>query len=270
MRLPVRTLLSGAAVLLLAAPLAAQPRTANATATVATVSKPLRILWIGNSYTYVNDLPRTLTSLAMAAGEDRLPAITAVLKGGQFLKGHTQRTDLPAVIAEGWDYVVLQEQSMTPIQQPDSLWKYGQQLGQLAKQAGAKVLLYVTWPRRDTPNTSDAIVAAYSQLAQRLDATLVPVGPAWMAMRSAMPGAELYIDDGSHPTPIGTYIAAGVFYRTLYGKPVSGLPAVSYLVRGNRYLPDSLPMAVRPFTLPADQVAAAQKAVDQVTVKSPR
>ena len=62
--------------------LSAQPRAANATASVGAVTAPLRILWIGNSYTYVNDLPRTLTTLAMAAGEDRVPAITAVLKGG--------------------------------------------------------------------------------------------------------------------------------------------------------------------------------------------
>ena len=83
-------------------------------------------------------------------------------------------------------------------------------------------------------------------------------------MRAMMPSAELYIDDGSHPTPIGTYLAANVFYRVLYGKPVTGLPAVGYVVRGNRYLPDSLPMAVRPMVLPADQVAAVQRAVETV------
>ena len=240
------------------------------TSTVAAAHAPLRILWIGNSYTYVNDLPRTLTMLALAAGEPRVPAITAVLKGGQFLRGHTARKELARVIAEGWDYVVLQDQSLAPIEQPDTVLTYGLRLGTLAKQGGAKVLLYVTWPRRDTPQTMGAITATYTRLADSLGATLVPVGPAWMAMRQEAPKAELYIDDGSHPSPIGTYIAASVFYGVLNGKSAGGLPPQAFSVRGNRYLPDTLPMAVAPLTLPADLVAAAQRAADRVLQSTSR
>lgn len=240
------------------------------TPNVAAAHAPLRILWIGNSYTYVNDLPRTLTMMALAAGEQRVPAITAVLKGGQFLRGHAARKELAGVIAEGWDYVVLQDQSLAPIQQPDTVLTYGLRLGTLAKQGGAKVLLYVTWPRRDTPQTMGAITATYTRLADSLGATLVPVGPAWMAMRQEAPKAELYIDDGSHPSPIGTYIAASVFYGVLYGKSAGGLPAQAFSVRGNRYLPDTLPMAVAPLTLPADMVAAAQRAADRVLPSTSR
>lgn len=261
LRLAVPLLLSVAAVVM---PATAQPRPANPTPAVAAVTAPLRILWIGNSYTYVNDLPRTLTMLALAAGENRVPAITAVLKGGQFLRGHAARPDLPALIAQGWDYVVLQDQSLAPIQQPDTVLTYGTRLGTLATQAGAKVLLYVTWPRRDTPTTADAIAATYTKLATAIGATVVPVGPAWMAMREEAPTAELYIDDGSHPSPIGTYLAASTFYRVLYGKPATGLPPQAFQVRGNRYLPDTLPMAVAPLTLPAEQVQAAQRAVERV------
>ena len=233
------------------------------------MTAPLRILWIGNSYTYVNDLPRTLTALALAAGEDRVPAITAVLKGGQFLRGHAARPDLAALIAQGWDYVVLQDQSLAPIQQPDTLLTYGTRLGEMARAAGARVLLYVTWPRRDTPEQADSILAGYARLAARLNATLVPVGPAWMAMRQEAPTASLYLDDGSHPTPIGTFVAASVFYGVLYGKPVMGLPAPAFTVRGNRYLPDSLPPVLRSIVLPPAEVAAAQRAADRVLRRLP-
>lgn len=264
----LRCIIFAQLALALPATMPAQSRPANPVPAVAAVTAPLRILWIGNSYTYVNDLPRTLTTLALAAGEDRVPAITAVLKGGQFLKGHAARSDLASVISQGWDYVVLQDQSLTPLQQPDSLMKYGMQLGTLARKAGARVLLYVTWPRRDTPQTADSIVSAYRRLATALDATLVPVGPAWMAMKEELPTVDLYIADGSHPSPIGTYVAANVFYRVLYGKPATGLAPLAFTVRGNRYLPDSLPMAVLPVTLPAHEVAAAQRAVDRVLGRS--
>ncbi|MEN9816545.1 MAG: hypothetical protein RLZ32_425 [Gemmatimonadota bacterium] len=256
-------------VALAAAPTGAQPRPGMPTPQVAAATAPLRILWIGNSYTYVNDLPRTLTALALAAGEDRVPAITAVLKGGQFLRGHLARPDLPALIAQGWDYVVLQEQSLAPLQQPDSLLAQGTRLGALAKAAGARVLLYVTWPRRDTPQLADSIAAVYGRLAAALEATPVPVGRAWGALRAESPASVLYLEDGSHPAPIGTYLAACVFYGVLYQKPATGLAPVAFTVRGNRYLPDSLPMAVRPVTLPAAEVAAAHRAADRALSRRP-
>jgi hypothetical protein len=252
---------------LVTGPLAAQ-QPASPTAAVAAAHAPLRILWIGNSYTYVNDLPRTLTLLSLAAGENRVPAITTVLRGGQFLRGHMARKDMAALMAKGWDYVVLQDQSLAPIQQPDTVLHYGTQLGTMAKQAGAKVLLYVTWPRRDTPQTAGTILSVYTRLAQSLGATLVPVGPAWMAMRDEAPATDLYIEDGSHPSPIGTYIAASVFYGVLYGKSPVGLAPQAFSVRGNRYVADTLPMAVMPLTLSPSDVAAAQRAAERA-LKSP-
>ena len=248
--------------LLPARSLAAQ-QPASPTSAVAAAHAPLRILWIGNSYTYVNDLPRTLTMLALAAGENRVPAITTVLKGGQFLRGHAVRRDMTELLAQRWDYVVLQDQSLAPIQQPDTVLKYGTQLGTMARKAGSKILLYVTWPRRDTPHTSGVIAATYAKLADSLGATLVPVGAAWTAMREESPASELYIDDGSHPSPIGTYLAANVFYRVLYGKPAIGLPPLACTVRGNRYVSDTLPMAVTPLTLSPAAAAAAQRSAER-------
>jgi hypothetical protein len=146
----------------------------------------------------------------------------------------------------------------------------GTQLGAMAKKAGATVLLYVTWPRRDTPQTIGAIASTYAKLAQRIGATLVPVGPAWMAMREESPATELYIDDGSHPSPVGTYIAANVFYGVLYDKSPKGLPAQAFSVRGNRYVADTLPMALTPLTLTPMEAAAAQRAADRVLMSRSR
>jgi len=248
---------------LLHSPALGAQQPASPTPAVAAAHAPLRILWIGNSYTYVNDLPRTLTLLALAAGENRVPAITTVLKGGQFLRGHTARRDMSELLGQRWDYVVLQDQSLAPIQQPDTVLKYGTQLGNMARKAGSKILLYVTWPRRDTPQTSGTIAATYAKLADSLGATLVPVGAAWTAMREESPASELYIDDGSHPSPIGTYLAASVFYRVLYGKSVLGLPPQAFTVRGNRYVSDTLPMAVTPLTLSPAEVSAAQRSAER-------
>lgn len=232
-------------------------------AAVAEAHAPLRMLWIGNSYSYYNDLPRTLTMMAMAAGEHRVPAITAALVPGEFLRGHVLRGEVLKALEQRWDYVVLQDNSMGPITLPDSTIKYGAQLGELARRAGAKVLLYVTWPRQATPQTASVLLETYAKLARVIDGTVVPVGTAWMHMREESPSSALYMEDGSHPTAIGSYIAAATFYRVLYGKPVTGALPYAFRTTDNRYQNTVPPMMAPSFIVPPNEVAAAQRAVER-------
>jgi hypothetical protein len=223
-----------------------------------------RILWIGNSYTYVNDLPALLTALSTTAGRSPLPSITTVLDGGQSLKGAAGRADISTVMARGWDIVVLQEQSTTPITAPDTMLRYGTQLGEMAKRAGAKVLLFQTWPPGDATPSATAIRAAYDQLARAIGATVVPVGDAWLQMMTARPDLALYQDDGSHPTAIGTYLAACVFHNLLHNQSAIGLPRESYSVRTNRYAGGLVEPIVK-IPLDAAVALAAQQAADRAT-----
>src|ERR1017187_9569883 len=167
---------------------------------------PLRILWVGNSYTYVNDLPKIITQLAEASKVDRRPAITGILRGGELLKGHWANPELQKALDGKWDVVVMQEQSTTPIYQPDTLLKYGKLIGDAPHRSGARVVLYVTWPRKSQPAAEDTIVAAYRALADATHATLALAGRAWMEVIAHDPSVELYQSDGSHPDPQGSYI----------------------------------------------------------------
>jgi hypothetical protein len=187
---------------------------------------PLRILWIGNSYTYVNALPQIIAQLADSSKLDRRPAITGILKGGESLKGHWANPALQAALTEQWDVVVVQEQSTTPITAPDSLFKYGKLIGDAAHKTGARVVLYVSWPQKSRPTAEDTIVAAYRKLGVATQATLALAGRAWLDVIAQDPSAELYQNDGSHPNPQGSYIAACVFYEVLFGRSPVGLPAI--------------------------------------------
>lgn len=73
----------------------------------------IRVLFIGNSYTAANDLPGMVRDLANSVGRD--VEIEAVVPGGWWLRDHASSPDTLNRIAEGgFDYVVLQEQSMVP------------------------------------------------------------------------------------------------------------------------------------------------------------
>ena len=187
---------------------------------------PLRILWLGNSYTYVNDLPKIIAQLAKASNVDRLPAITGILPGGERLSRHWANPAVQKALQETWDVVVIQEQSTTPIQAPDTLLKYGKLIGDAAHKAGARVVLYVTWPQKARPAAEDTIVAAYRALGSAVHAQLALAGRAWMDVIAQDPKVELYQNDGSHPDPQGSYITACVFYEVLFGRSPVGLPAI--------------------------------------------
>jgi hypothetical protein len=182
-------------------------------------TSPLRVLFVGNSYTYVNDLPRILQTLAVEAREPRLPEVQAITPGGQTLAGHwAGGKAVDAIRKGGWDYVVLQEQSTRPIKAPDSMLVYGRRFIDEVKRAGARPLLFLTWARDSQPETQGALTAAYQRLAVETGAEVVPVGTAWQHVRAERPGLRLFLADGSHPSPLGSYLAAAVFYGVLYGR----------------------------------------------------
>jgi hypothetical protein len=194
----------------------------------------MRVLFIGNSYTYVNDLPMVIADLAAAAHEARAFKPDVVLVGGATLEVQIAGHDaLPAIARGGWDAIVLQEQSTRPITAPDKMWRDARTLTDAARKVSAKVVLYETWAREAAPETQDSLTHVYHTAASAVGATVAPVGEVWSAFRSqegAIPeGAHsaLFRDDGSHPSPLGTYLAATVLYEILYGKSPVGLPAMT-------------------------------------------
>jgi hypothetical protein len=187
----------------------------------------LHVLFIGNSYTYTNDMPHLLMQLAARNGR-RLNA-EAITIGGASLeelwnKGDAQR----AIEAQRWDYVVLQDYSLQALERPETLRRFIRLFDERIRASGARTVLYLTWTRASAPQRQAAIDAVYRNVAEELGATVAPVGPAWLFARQTAPGLPLYQDDGSHPTLPGSYLAADVFYRVLLGT----LPSVAKVPAG--------------------------------------
>lgn len=196
---------------------------------------PVELLFLGNSYTHVNDLPGMLEELAAAAG--RPVRHESITPGGITLGGHaTNSRTVAKVASRRWSYVVLQEQSQLPLVEPEAFFQPARALDAAARAAGARTLLYLTWPRRDAPGNQAKLTAAYSQLARELGADVAPVGPAWAAALAERPDLALYDSDGSHPGPKGTYLAALVFFAKIFHRSPEGLPA--RVVHGGNVLVD--------------------------------
>jgi hypothetical protein len=87
---------------------------------------------------------------------------------------------------------------------------------------GARTALYLTWSRQHAPQTQATITRAVEEIAAEVGARVVPVGPVWHAATREHPDLILYADDGSHPTPVGSYLAACVFLVSLFDQPPLG------------------------------------------------
>jgi len=184
----------------------------------------VHVLFIGNSLTYGNDLPKMIAELAKA-GKQRPMRHERETPGGCTLEKHWKDGKALAKIqARKWDFVILQDQSQAPLLKRDSMFDHGKKLNAEIKKQGAKTILYMTWALQNKPDDQPAISRAYLDLSKELKAEIAPVGHAWQAALKADMKLVLHTNDKKHPNATGTYLAACVFYSTIYGKSPEGLP----------------------------------------------
>ena len=112
----------------------------------------LRVLWIGNSYTYYNDLPSMVARLAEA--DDVVVQFDSHTEGGWTWEQHSQSQEtLDKIYSQQWDVVVLQEFSTRLAYDDLSVCEHSKPyldilLEQiLANNPETRIQFYLTWGR---------------------------------------------------------------------------------------------------------------------------
>jgi hypothetical protein len=183
---------------------------------------PTNILFIGNSFTARNKMPEMIAQMAEARGRQLQHKL--IQAGGASLRMHWNKDEAQEEIRRGrYDYVVLQEQSTLPIKNPARMHENVRLFDEVIKTSGAKTALYLTWARQNAPETQAAITTAYRTIGEELGATIVPVGIAWETLLRQHSQPVLHDADLSHPSLAGSYLAACVFYVTLFGEVPPGI-----------------------------------------------
>ena len=203
--------------------------------------KKLQALFLGNSYTYVNDLPTLITQIALTKGDTLLHDENTI--GGYTLQAHsTNATSLSKINARPWDYVVLQEQSQMPAFPPSQVaaevYPYADSLNKFIKRndSCSQTLFFMTWGRQngDASNCASyppictyegmqaGLRLSYMTMTQTLHAVVAPVGVVWKKVRIQGDSILLYNADESHPSLAGSYLAACTFYATMFHKSPIG------------------------------------------------
>jgi hypothetical protein len=205
-----------------------------------------KILYIGNSYTYLNDTPAMLDSMARAHGFK--PEISKFSKGGATMKYHINNAECNALVEKGgYDYIILQSQSVQPalVGTPDGMPIMEEMMNMInyvrKHNPTAKILLQITWGRehgndglqkKDYFPKYPHLFTSYESMQQALDKGtrsmahifnadgVIDVGKVWSYMRNKHPEIYLYGKDGSHPGYNGSYLATSVIFTHIYNKKV--------------------------------------------------
>ena len=205
----------------------------------------MRVLFVGNSFTFKNSLPALVHELA--AGDAGAKPIFAVEYAAPGWSLHQANKDdgLGRLLHEvRWDVVVLQEKSWV-LSLPEERWRRetypaARDLREKISARGSRTVLFMTWgyvrgdrwrePHDTYAAMQERLADGYSKLGAELRAEVAPAGLAWAEALRREPRLDLWAGDGQHPGRLGSYLAACVFYAMLSGRE----PAQSGFTAGIR------------------------------------
>lgn len=186
------------------------------------IAPPGSILFVGNSFTFYNNSIYThLRKLLVAEAPSNREKIflKSMTISGAALADH--RSGLSQVLtSRDWDVVVLQGQSRELIDDSTAAGfkSTARVYSEAIRSKGAEPVLFMTWAYAEQPGMTRQLAHEFTSLGKKLNVMVVPVGLAFERAIEDIPGVILHSPDNKHPSLQGTYLAAAVFYASLYGK----------------------------------------------------
>lgn len=184
-----------------------------------------KVLFVGNSFTFFWNMPQMVEAMAKDQGVDINTSQSTV--GGSNFEQHWKKekgTKTREMLEnENWNYVVLQDHSMSTIDHPERFSSSAKKLIELIKQKNAEPLLSMTWAYDSNPLMQKTIGSSYLALGKETGTKVVPVGTIFMKAQKARPDLKMYFDD-KHPSSDGSYLIALIYYKFFTGKSVMDIP----------------------------------------------
>ena len=175
--------------------------------------KKLKLLFIGNSHTYCNDMPLLVKRRAEDSGYEC--HITMIAHGGWTLAQHAEEPEVRFnIVFGGYDYVILQEHAH-PFGPEEEFEEAAKKLNAMIREAGCTPVLYECWSKKDEPEKQAYMNEAHRRVAERIHALVAPVGESWWVYMRNRPDLEMYAEDRAHASPEGSDFAAKYIWETI-------------------------------------------------------
>lgn len=179
------------------------------------VEPTFRILFVGNSLTYTNDLPALVRDVAVA---NNIQIETEVLAYPNYaLEDHWHDGNFQMLMREkNFNYVIVQQGPSSQQDGRDMLLDYGGRFKKICDEKGARLVFFMVWPSRANYQTFPGVIKNYRDAALQTESMLCPVGEAWKTYMDATHDFAYYGADGFHPSIEGSNNAAQLIYQTLF------------------------------------------------------
>ncbi len=207
-----------------------------------------RVLFVGNSLTYTNDLPATVGAIARSVG-DTMTVVTSAAPNLALIDHLTGGSDAVRQLKNTrWDVVVLQQGPTSSAGVcRDSLVLWTRMFDSLVRPGGGRTALFMPWPATSQGDVWAGVRTSYQVAARAVDGVFLPAGEAWHSALRRHPGLPLYGPDSFHPSPMGSYLAALAIYEQLTGRDARTFPSQAF-------------DAGRPLAMSADTIGWLQQA----------
>lgn len=174
----------------------------------------LRILFIGNSHTYYNDMPLLVRR---RFEEDYDCEVTMLAHPCWFLAQHVEDPEARFnILYGGYDYVVLQEHAH-PFGPEEKYFDAVRTLTGWIREARSTPVIYLTWAQKSEPEVQAQMTAAHRKIAEETGALLAHVGDQWWEYMQSHPELEMYAEDGAHASPAGSDFVAEMIEAEIRG-----------------------------------------------------
>jgi hypothetical protein len=180
-----------------------------------TSNKKINILFIGNSLTYTNDLPKLVKKSAKLKGIEidfKMIAFPNYAIVDHWNDGQVQKL----IVSEKYDFVIIQQGPSSQNDGRKMLIEYGKEFSSLCELNDTKLCYFMVWPSLSYYHTFEDVIKNHKDAASINNSILLPVGELWKDYIDNTNNYEYYSSDGFHPSLKGSQLAAKVIVEYLF------------------------------------------------------
>lgn len=183
----------------------------------------MRVLFLGNSHTYYNDMPHIFQMMCRERAKDVQVDMQAY-PGVTYYWHYSLNTALRYALMHGeYDVMFMQQAAHDPCPPREETLRDAAAIVALAKKCGVEPIQTVPWAEKRFPEHQQGMYEIYSTLAEENGIRLNPVGNVFEDVLENHPDIDLYFYDGEHANEYGSYVIAMCAFATIFHESVQGL-----------------------------------------------
>lgn len=170
----------------------------------------MKVLFVGNSHTYVNDMPQIFKMNADIDVE-----VFMLARGGITFETHLNDPSLYFTLKQDYDIVIFQQAAHVPCPSKEETLRDGKKLIELARKHGKQVYILKPWPVKGDIDGFKVIRDIYATLKVENDVEIIEAGEAVTKVNET---CNCYLKDNEHMNPLGSYVEACSILHTLFNQ----------------------------------------------------